>query len=152
MDHTTHYIPNLSIIPDISDREINIILKCICHVKGHQITVILDCCHSGGATRLPGMGIHFALLVEGFLGDVLEAAEKQQKNGADCVSVLSGDWKPDTFFHIILAACKEYQLAKEVTGEDGKPTGVVTVALLRTLRYGQLRSSSTYIDLLYTIP
>ncbi|KAK0474336.1 hypothetical protein EDD18DRAFT_1049388, partial [Armillaria luteobubalina] len=38
-------------IPDISDREINGILHRIARNKGHKITVILDCCHSGGATR-----------------------------------------------------------------------------------------------------
>ncbi|PBK84610.1 hypothetical protein ARMGADRAFT_909369, partial [Armillaria gallica] len=38
-------------IPDISDREMNIILKQICHSKGHRITVFLDCCHSASATR-----------------------------------------------------------------------------------------------------
>ncbi|KAK0429546.1 hypothetical protein EV421DRAFT_1662480, partial [Armillaria borealis] len=32
-----------STIPDISDREINIILKQICRSKGHRITVFLDC-------------------------------------------------------------------------------------------------------------
>ncbi|KAK0227237.1 hypothetical protein EDD85DRAFT_727215, partial [Armillaria nabsnona] len=40
-----------STIPDISDREMNIILKQICRSKGHRITVFLDCCHSTSATR-----------------------------------------------------------------------------------------------------
>ncbi|PBK79617.1 hypothetical protein ARMGADRAFT_870834, partial [Armillaria gallica] len=34
---------NSSPIPDISNREINIILRQISHAKGHQITFILDC-------------------------------------------------------------------------------------------------------------
>ncbi len=38
---------NSSPIPDISDREINIILKKIAHIKGYRITFILDCSHSG---------------------------------------------------------------------------------------------------------
>ncbi|KAK0474393.1 peptidase C14, caspase domain-containing protein, partial [Armillaria novae-zelandiae] len=37
-------------VPDISDREFNTILKEISRVKGHRITVILDCCHSGSVT------------------------------------------------------------------------------------------------------
>ncbi|KAK0443321.1 peptidase C14, caspase domain-containing protein [Armillaria borealis] len=152
MDRTSRNVPHRSIIPDISDREINVILKRICHAKGHQITVILDCCHSGGATRLPDTGIRLALPVEGSLRHVLEAAEKQRKNGADHVSVLSGDWKPDTFSHVVLAACKEYQLAKEVTGDDGKSAGVFTGALLRTLRYGPLTSNSTYVELHRALP
>ncbi|PBK82716.1 hypothetical protein ARMGADRAFT_946044, partial [Armillaria gallica] len=38
-------------IPDISDREFNSILTQISHSKGHQITVILDCCHTGSITQ-----------------------------------------------------------------------------------------------------
>ncbi|KAK0470512.1 peptidase C14, caspase domain-containing protein, partial [Armillaria novae-zelandiae] len=38
-------------VPDISDREFNTILSLIAQEKGHHITVILDCCHSGGACR-----------------------------------------------------------------------------------------------------
>ncbi|KAK0222824.1 peptidase C14, caspase domain-containing protein, partial [Armillaria nabsnona] len=38
-------------VPDISDREFNTILTQISRVKGHRITVILDCCHSGSVSR-----------------------------------------------------------------------------------------------------
>ncbi|KAK0207482.1 hypothetical protein IW262DRAFT_1282051, partial [Armillaria fumosa] len=38
-------------IPDISDREFNTILMLISQVKGHHITVILDCCHSASVSR-----------------------------------------------------------------------------------------------------
>ncbi|KAK0477461.1 caspase domain-containing protein [Armillaria novae-zelandiae] len=38
-------------VPDISDREINAILHQISHNKGHRITFLLDCCHSGTHTR-----------------------------------------------------------------------------------------------------
>ncbi|KAK0227235.1 peptidase C14, caspase domain-containing protein, partial [Armillaria nabsnona] len=39
-------------VPDISDREINVILSEISRTKGHRITLILDCCHSSGLTRV----------------------------------------------------------------------------------------------------
>ncbi|KAK0470733.1 hypothetical protein IW261DRAFT_1425721 [Armillaria novae-zelandiae] len=152
MDRTSRYIPHRSIVPDISDREINVILKRICHAKGHRITVVLDCCHSGGGTRLPETGIRFALPVERFLGHILEAAEKQRKNGADLVSVLSSDWKADMYCHVVLAACKDYQLAKEVTIRDGESAGVFTDALVHTLRYGQSSRHSTYVDLQSALP
>ncbi|PBK66529.1 hypothetical protein ARMSODRAFT_855082, partial [Armillaria solidipes] len=35
------------LIPDISDREVNSILSAISSVKGHRITVLLDCCFIG---------------------------------------------------------------------------------------------------------
>ncbi|KAK0219728.1 peptidase C14, caspase domain-containing protein, partial [Armillaria nabsnona] len=37
-------------VPDISDRELNTIFSQIYRTGGHPITVILDCCHGGGAT------------------------------------------------------------------------------------------------------
>ncbi|KAI0027941.1 peptidase C14, caspase domain-containing protein, partial [Vararia minispora EC-137] len=39
------------VVLDISDRELNLIFSEICRQKGSKLTVILDCCHSGGATR-----------------------------------------------------------------------------------------------------
>ncbi|PBK64990.1 hypothetical protein ARMSODRAFT_865321, partial [Armillaria solidipes] len=38
-------------VPDISDRELNSILTQITRAKGHQITVILDCCHASSVSR-----------------------------------------------------------------------------------------------------
>ncbi|KAK0193377.1 peptidase C14, caspase domain-containing protein, partial [Armillaria mellea] len=44
-------------VPNISDQEFNTILTRISQVKGHRITVILDCCHSGSISRgLPDPG------------------------------------------------------------------------------------------------
>lgn len=40
-------------VPDISGRELNVCLADIRDVKGNNITVILDCCYSGGGTRSP---------------------------------------------------------------------------------------------------
>ena len=37
-------------VPDISDRELNMILSLISQAKGQYITVILDCCHSGSVS------------------------------------------------------------------------------------------------------
>ncbi|KAK0452853.1 peptidase C14, caspase domain-containing protein, partial [Desarmillaria tabescens] len=51
VDRTTPHDNGVGVIPDISDREINIILSEIAGTKGCHITVILDCCHSSGATR-----------------------------------------------------------------------------------------------------
>ncbi|KAK0184132.1 peptidase C14, caspase domain-containing protein, partial [Armillaria mellea] len=44
-------------VPDISDRELNMILSLISRAKGHYITVILDCCHASSVSRgLPEPG------------------------------------------------------------------------------------------------
>ncbi len=45
-------------VPDISDRELNTIQSLISRKKGHRITVILDCCHSGSLSRsIPQPGV-----------------------------------------------------------------------------------------------
>ncbi|KAK0441738.1 peptidase C14, caspase domain-containing protein, partial [Desarmillaria tabescens] len=38
-------------IPDISDRELNVLFSQISHVKGHKITFIVDCCHTRSFDR-----------------------------------------------------------------------------------------------------
>ncbi len=43
-------LENSKPMPDISDQELNTILSLICQVKGHCITVILDCCHSSSVS------------------------------------------------------------------------------------------------------
>ncbi|PBK84499.1 hypothetical protein ARMGADRAFT_1037003 [Armillaria gallica] len=50
MDRRTASATDLC-IPDISDQELNTILAEISHEKGNHITLILDCCHSSGASR-----------------------------------------------------------------------------------------------------
>ncbi len=49
VDHNTWDI-NGMLVPDITDRELNIILIHIAMMKGNRITFILDCCHMGSVT------------------------------------------------------------------------------------------------------
>ncbi|KAG7443926.1 uncharacterized protein BT62DRAFT_971744 [Guyanagaster necrorhizus] len=70
---------NGTVIPDISDREINAILFQICRIKGNRITLILDCCHSGGITQdLSGPGVRTVLPLAS-LEDMLIAADESLK-------------------------------------------------------------------------
>ncbi|KAK0227264.1 caspase domain-containing protein [Armillaria nabsnona] len=144
------------IIPDISDREIHVILKEICRVKGHRITVVLDCCYSGSMTRVPVAAGETCRAVDALDGspskNMLDAAVSLEKSVTGSVSVLSPKWRPDMTSHVAVAACKEYELAKEIKGKDGRSTGVFTTALLDTLRFGKLTSTSTYIDLVDALP
>ncbi len=142
-----------STTPDISDREMNIILKQICRSKGHRITVFLDCCHSASATRRPAQGYRATFALEESLGqDMLQAASDMQRTNVDGISVRSPEWRPDMTTHVVVAACKEYEVVKEIIRTDGKSEGMFTTALLRTLRYGELTSRSTYVDLQHALP
>ncbi|KAK0489746.1 hypothetical protein EDD18DRAFT_1081062, partial [Armillaria luteobubalina] len=141
------------VIPDISDREINCILKEISRTKGNHVTFILDCCHSGSVTRgIDESGIRtMPPLPHASLKSMLDTAEEAMKSFAGYHSILEADWCPDMTSHVVLAACKEYQFAREVKGKDGF-SGFFTQALLRTLRSGDLTEESTYIDLIRALP
>ncbi len=148
---------NGSPVSDISDREINGILTEIRHAKGYRTTVILDCCHSGGASReLPEPGSRTVPATRcATLQDMLLTGDNNLKgyNAYFPKSILAKDWCPDMDSHVLMAACKEYQLAKEkiVKQEDGTVgyVGIFTDSLLRVLRSGYWRKETTYADLVF---
>ncbi|KAK0439940.1 uncharacterized protein EV420DRAFT_1316019 [Desarmillaria tabescens] len=127
-------------ISDISDREINTIISLIRDTKGDHITLILDCCHSGSATRnisafcSPG---HTRDLppVSHRQESVFESADKSlQKHCPGAPSVLVEDRSPDMTSHVVIAACREFEFVREVRSNDGNITGIFTNALVSTLR------------------
>ncbi|KAK0207445.1 caspase domain-containing protein [Armillaria fumosa] len=80
-------------VPDISDREFSSIISLIAKAKGHRITVILDCCHAGGASRAlpePGSRTH-AKMATATLQDMLVAGESNLKNYRGYRSILAKD-------------------------------------------------------------
>ncbi len=142
-------------IPDISDRELNTILTLISQAKGHRITLILDCCHSGGVCRdLPEPGARTSPpMTRATLQDMLVVGEKNLKCYPGYRSILAKDWLPDMNFHVVLAACRDYQYAKakKVKQEDGTVgyIGIFTDSLVRVLRSGYLKKATTYADLVH---
>lgn len=140
-------------IPDVSDRELNTILTLISRAKGHRITVILDCCHSGGVCRnLPEPGARtLPPMTRATLQDMLFTGEKNLIHYPGYRSILPNDWLPDMDSHVILAACRDYQYAKakKVKREDGTTgyIGIFTDSLVRVLRSGYWKKETTYADL-----
>ncbi len=140
-------------VPDISDRELNTILTQISRGKGHCITVILDCCHSGSVSRgLPGAGARTASRTRcTTVQDMLLAGEKILGGYPGYRSILSKDWYPDMDSHVVLAACEARQLAmsKAVEGEDGaeEHIGIFTDSLVQALRSGYCTKETTYAEL-----
>lgn len=145
-------------VPDISDREFNTILSLISRVKGHNITVILDCCYSGGVSRdVPELGARTSPpMMRATVQDMLITGENNLMRYPGYRSILATDWLPDMDSHIALAACRDYQYAKEkeVRREDGKVAGhigIFTDSLVRALQSGHWRKETTYVDLVHCL-
>ncbi|KAK0444579.1 caspase domain-containing protein [Desarmillaria tabescens] len=136
-------------IPDISDREFNSILTQISQAKGPNITVILDCCYSAGATRDAEEGVRAAPeLKRSLLEKALKAADESMRRFPSYVSVSDGNWFFDMKSHVVVAACAEYEKAKETSGPDGEGyNGCFTRALIRTL-ISNWTNELTYNDLI----
>ncbi|PBK66525.1 hypothetical protein ARMSODRAFT_349769 [Armillaria solidipes] len=142
-----------TVIPDISDREFNSILSAISSVKGHRITVFLDCCFFGAHIRgypVAGARTMPSLDYESLL-DMLHASDKQMSHFPGYHSVLGPDWSLDLDCFVMMVAAQENEYAREVQGRHGFH-GVFTNFLLRTLRSDDLPERPTYIDVLLTIP
>ncbi|KAK0191756.1 hypothetical protein F5146DRAFT_613225 [Armillaria mellea] len=145
MDSDGHWIP------DISHRELNVLLTQISLAKGHHITVITDCCYASSFDR-QGQGSDVIRTTRptfhSDINDMLHAADQNLKYlpRYQSASVLSKDWRPDTSSHVFLTPCQDYQYAKETAGEDGVYSGIMTRILLSVLSRAW-KEGSTYIEL-----
>ncbi|KAK0471528.1 caspase domain-containing protein [Armillaria novae-zelandiae] len=145
-------------IPDISDREINTILAQIARNKGNHITLIIDCCHSASLTRAPMSqeGVRsIPSLPLSSIANMFSAADEALKHIDGYQPISEGTWRSNMDSHIALAACKDYEYAKEVEGTQGKNglNGVFTQALIPALKSADLNDESmTYYKLLTTLP
>jgi pimeloyl-ACP methyl ester carboxylesterase len=128
---------------DLADKELGALLKKIAF-KEPKITVILDCCHSGSGTR----EIDFSTLERRVPIDqrvrpkesYLPEAWALHKPGASR-AVSGWDFSAEGR-HVLMAACRDNQTAKEYS--DGKTRhGVFTYFLLDTLR---TNSALTYTE------
>lgn len=140
-------------VPDISDREINAIFQQVSCSKSHRITLILDCCHSGRHTRhFPEAGTRtIPPLPRASLRRMLHMADENLSSYPSYQSVSARDWRPDMSSHVVLAACKPYQTAKEEESDAGY-NGAFTYALIGTLRSGNLPKEATYVEVLFSLP
>ncbi|KAJ3532584.1 hypothetical protein NM688_g7398 [Phlebia brevispora] len=137
--------PNGILIPDISDREIAIFLKELREAKGNSITVIFDCCHSGGATRAPLAGTKKTVEpTKVSVEDMLRAADQDPRRREWSKKALRADWDWDNSDCVLLAACEASEYAQEGPHADGGYNGYFTHTLLASLRAGH---GKTYRDL-----
>ncbi|KAK0490213.1 peptidase C14, caspase domain-containing protein [Armillaria novae-zelandiae] len=136
-------------VPDISDRELSTLLTMISHAKGSHITVITDCCHATSFERQLDRGMAVRTTRPTFHSDVkdmLRTADERLKDLPHYRSVLSKDWEADMSSYIVLAACRDYQSARETLGKEGY-SGIFTKTLVEVLKSGAWKNEVTYVGL-----
>jgi hypothetical protein len=141
-------------VPHLRDLELAHILGRMAD-KGLVVTVVLDSCHSGGATRGEGN-----VAVRG-VTDVdrtprpgtnrvaaraeLAATWRGLSAGAGPDVRLGSGWLPEAAGYVLLAACRPSEAAYEYAFEGREKRGVLTYWLLDSLK--QLRPGLTYKQL-----
>ncbi|KZT00935.1 uncharacterized protein LAESUDRAFT_764155 [Laetiporus sulphureus 93-53] len=123
---------SLDIVEDICEHKLHSYLNQLRDAKGYNITLILDCCYSGGCSR-GGPAATRAVRSAAPLHHPPPRLDQRtaQCERKRCVRCLTGDndWERDMTSHVLLAACQEDELAM-----DSVRGGAFTRALLRRLR------------------
>ncbi|KAI0313035.1 hypothetical protein OF83DRAFT_1176058 [Amylostereum chailletii] len=133
----------------ILDVTLSALLTRLAGVKGDNITVIFDCCHSGSGTRtdehIPLLFVRGVVLPDNY--DILPTVDQQilsDKDRAACVA--KGFEKAGMASHTLLAACEAKQKAHE-----SNRRGDFTSALLTLLRKDRV-DRLTYEDVIMRLP
>ncbi|KAJ7453079.1 caspase domain-containing protein [Mycena latifolia] len=147
--------PEGEAIHGIPDRTINMLLSQLATAKGNNITVIFDCCHSGSITRGSGSGLFLGPRFVETLAPIPDNLD-QGLFGARAGHV---SLPPDIRYgfmqsHVLLAACRQQQRARECLSAAGMPCGFFTDGLIKQLRaVGPNRITyAELLDLLPTLP
>lgn len=129
-------------IPDLADKELRALLHGV-STGGAHVVAILDCCHSGGATRDVDVAVRGvddpgeAPAIGDFVEELRELVTGGEAAGAPGLL-------PDVRY-ITLSACRSFEKAKEQR-IGGEMRGVFSASLLGGLK--TLGTGSTYRDLL----
>jgi len=112
---------------DLADKELAVLVGDVA-ASGCHVLVVLDCCHSGGGTRDVDEVVRLAPAdtrprpAQSFLDGVVALAA-----GAS-TSTRAAQWSLATTGHVLLAACRSSEKAKEVT-VLGRQRGALSAAL-----------------------
>ncbi|KAF9068244.1 caspase domain-containing protein [Rhodocollybia butyracea] len=159
VDRNTPKSNSSELVPDISDREINVVIGEIAR-KCPNITLILDCSHAGGATR----GASNSLALGDFenftprscpplpsaIARMLKVADEEGRLSPDRPRIANSNFQANMKSHVLIAAAKDYEQALEFTArKTGVTQGFFTSRLLSALRssLGQ-GPTTTYLDLI----
>jgi pimeloyl-ACP methyl ester carboxylesterase len=134
---------------DLADKELKYLLTQVAK-KNPRMIVILDCCHSGSGTRNIAQRVRlapedtrerdltsFIFAKDATFRDILLSSQKvnEKKTGLELPKGR----------HILLAACRDYQYAKEYRGDNDEIRGAFSYFLLKSLE--QSSGGLSYLDL-----
>ena len=146
---------------DLADKELAVLIAQVA-ARGCHLLVVLDCCHSGDATRDVDEVVRQAppdprhRPIESFLTGTVEqaAAQAAAQASADGPSTRDLDqaprerWTPPAGRHVLLAACRSSEKAKEIRSQ-GQHRGALSAALERALV--QSEGTPSYRDVLLMV-
>jgi len=133
---------------DLADKELAKLIAEVAEKEPH-ITIIMDCCHSGSGTKDPLQETRIRRFptdkrerpLDSFIFSLDEL--KQLSDSRDPEKHPTG-WKIPKGRHVLLAACRDYETAKEYYGGD-KHRGSFSYFLMDTL--SKANGKLTYRDL-----
>jgi hypothetical protein len=133
-------------VRDLPDKTLAALIRRLAAAKGDQITVLLDCCHSGSGSRDPEG--------PGALGE-RRAEPDERPAPADLDEDIVGQdlprgagpsgWAAGGVDHVLLAGCRDGESSYEYRGPEQVVHGAMTYFLLQELQ--QLRPDTSYADL-----
>jgi pimeloyl-ACP methyl ester carboxylesterase len=126
---------------DLADKELSYLIEQVAKNNPH-ILIVLDCCHSGTATRDPKV-------VERQTGADRRVRELTEFIFTDewLKRRLSNSYEAPR--HVAIAACRSHQTAKEHKGEDGKRRGAFSYFFTKALQNTQ--GVLSYADLVQDV-
>lgn len=137
---------------DLADKELAYLISLVAKKNPH-VVMILDCCHSGSGTRDldPEITVRRAA-VDSRERPLSSYIFAQDNTALDQLLTSSRNLEKKTTGvvlpegrHVMLSACRDYELAKEHKGEDGQQRGAFSYFLMETLQ--RTNGSLTYRDL-----
>lgn len=141
---------------DLADKELAYLISKVAQKNSH-VVIILDCCHSGSGTR--DVSSEFKVRRspvdsrERSLNSFIFASDlpalDEILNSAKTLEQKTTSLVLPTGKHVILSACRDYELAKEYKGDNGEPRGVFSYFLLNTLQ--STNGNISYKDLVRNI-
>jgi len=147
----------------IPDRTLGTLLHGLAAKQGNNITVILDSCHSGGAARAlpPGIlpqprRVEVRIEIPFDLDWPMIARYYSGRRGLQASEFIPPGFRYEFMrSHVLLAACRQDQQARECETGNETRSGIFTknlVTELRALEAVNLLDTTTYSDLHHRLP